>query len=220
MRAGNSSGVLEGRRGKKAKWGWIIISGIVAVILILIYWFVVPVWYYNKAKEASEWNDSDEAIKYYQKAAKFGHANSQYKLGQIFYDEAVLRSVFDMGGDRESYLCAVRCFRNAAEQGHADAQFRLGELFLKGVFLSQSDEKAFTWFQKAAKQGHAGAQYNLGRMYLTGRGVSLDTDEGGRLIRKAAAQGNDEAKRFLSGEETDWGQGNDFQQSAKQSVEE
>lgn len=63
--------------------------------------------------------DSNEAVKWYLKAAEQGHADAQFYLG-VAYDNG--------WGVRQDYSEAVKWYRKAAEQGLAQAQDVLRQL--------------------------------------------------------------------------------------------
>ena len=105
-------------------------------------------------------------------AAEVGHADAQFKLGEMYeYARGVIKNCPE----------AVHWYTRAAEQGHVEAQYRLGHLFgnvipreelrknevkaLCGKKLERDDsafktfcaEQAAYWYAKAAEQGHSEA---------------------------------------------------------------
>ena len=166
-----------------------------------------------------------EAAKWYQKAAKHGHAASQYSLGYCYEygegvakdaDEAVkwYKKAADQRYAKAQYLyglCyyfgtgvdedraeAVKWFKRAAEQGYDEAQEQLGTCYSLGEGVEVDKAEAKKWYQKAAEQGHANSQYWLGSCYHFGDGVEEDRAEAKKWYQKAAAQGHADAKRKLN----------------------
>ena len=150
---------------------------------------------------------------WYKEAAWGGHAEAQFKFGEMHTTGGELgwghvkktkRLVEGM------YKKAAEWYRKAAEQGHAEAQFNLGEMYRNGEGVPQDDGEAAKWYRKAADQGHAEAQfkfeamqggaeaqYNLGNRYRDGEGVRQDYGEAANWYRKAADQGHAKAQNSL-----------------------
>lgn len=92
--------------------------------------------------------DSEEAVRWFLKAASQGHVEAEYALGFHFqYGIGVVC-------DPEE---AVRRYRLAAGMGHIDAQGKLGLCYLMGQGVTQSDSEAVKWLVKAAKYGYSEA---------------------------------------------------------------
>lgn len=113
----------------------------------------------------------EAARKWLAKAAKAGHATSQFNL-------AVL-----LQGDGEGDL-ARQWYRKAAAQGHVKAAYNLGLLYLDG-----EPAMAAKYLEQAASRGHAPAQYQLAVLCDEGRGVSADHGKARRLLESAARAG-------------------------------
>lgn len=86
--------------------------------------------------------DDAEAMKWYFRAAKQGHA------------------------------AAVAWCRWAAERGDARVQASFGAMFGNGLGVVQNYAEAMKWYRRAAKQGHAAAQHYIGVLYENGQGVA------------------------------------------------
>lgn len=125
--------------------------------------------------------DVDMAIRWYEAAAKQGHAGAMVSLSLMLIDGRA-------GGKRDPER-ARDLLREAAEAGFAPAQHNLALLFAGAGGLEPDWEKSAEWFRKAAEQDLADAQYNLGVLYAEGRGVEKNMIEAGRWISKAASQG-------------------------------
>ena len=136
--------------------------------------------------------DLATAFQWYRKAAEQGHAEAQFRLGNLYH----------RGLDEPAM---VSWYRRRAEQGYADAQFFLGLMSEIGQGLPQDEwinkveEEAVKWYRKAAEQGHADAQYRLGNAYhYSVRGVPKDDAEAAKWFRKAAEQGQVQAQLTLA----------------------
>ena len=122
--------------------------------------------------------DTENRIRWFLPAAKQGHIEAQYRLGQAYVN------------DRD-YEEAKKWLLKAAEKGHTNAQYELAGLL--GLTVEQKAE----WTYKAAIKGHVEAQFSLGRYYLSGFGVTKDVNEAVKWYRKAAEQGYEYAKDKL-----------------------
>ena len=79
------------------------------------------------------------AFKWFRKkAAKLGHAESQFNLGWMYSSGA--------GGIKDLAL-AAKCYSQAADQGLTVAQFNLGRAYHNGEGISQDFEKRFIGIQ-------------------------------------------------------------------------
>ena len=63
-----------------------------------------------------------------------------------------------------NYRCDTQ-ENQALELLKTNAQYNLGVMYDSGLYIEQSDQKAFECFLLAAKRGHATAQFNVGNMY-------------------------------------------------------
>jgi len=164
-----------------------------------------------------------EALGWYEKAAKQGLYNSYYMMGMIYgYDETLF-----------NVEKAVSCFEKSAKLGQTDALVRLGTMHLHGVgaitpdqqkafqyFIQatladnslgwewaaychywgygtqQNIQKALQFYHKAAQKGSCHSQYMLG--YIYGYDVKPpDFKKAARWFRKAARQGHSDAQLKL-----------------------
>jgi TPR repeat protein len=123
--------------------------------------------------------------------AEVGDAQSQYALGDVFYDGSL--------GVAKDQAEAVKWYRNAAEKNHAQAQFKLAVCYINGLGVARGVAEAVKWYRKAAEQNYALAQYSLGWCYAQGHGVAQDYVEAVKWLRKAADQGSAKAQYELGG---------------------
>ncbi len=143
-------------------------------------------YYYG---EHGSYVDYEEAVRWYQEAAKLSHADGQFWLGLCYMrGEGVVRD------DKQ----ATSWFHKSAENGNVDAQYRLGECYYKGIGVKQSFETAISWLAKAAKHSNAKACYLLGECYENGTGCVADKKLAKQYYLKAKELGDDEAEEALS----------------------
>jgi TPR repeat protein len=95
--------------------------------------------------------DSDQAIYWFEKAARGGHVESQRWYGQMLVE-------------RQQYSEAATWLRAAAEKGDGLAQYNLGYLYLKGWGVAQSQEEGVAWMLRAYQQGTPGAKTVLNNL--------------------------------------------------------
>lgn len=121
--------------------------------------------------------DDPDAVEWFRKAAKQGHAQAQFELGEFYY----------VGSRKipQDYYEAVDWYRKAAAQGLAKAQLMLGGAYTLGKGVQRNDREGEKWIRRAAEQGHGAAQLSLGAIYEEGRGVPQDKHESLKWYRKA-----------------------------------
>ena len=87
--------------------------------------------------------NSDEAAKWYRKAAEQGHVTAQYVMGKIFHSG---KGVPKEQGE------AVKWWRKAAEQGHGPSQFNLGVMCFYGRGTIKDFAESTKWFHACSLQ--------------------------------------------------------------------
>ena len=165
--------------------------------------------------------DTDKALRFYQKAAMKNHQDAMINLHAYYSNHGSdaaanywLRKIAEQGlAEAQNNLgnclykgssCtvdkveAVKWFKKAAEQGHAEAQNHLAYCLDKGIGCAENKAEAFQWFRKAAEQGHAKAQYNLAYCLYEGSSCTVDKVEAVKWLKKAAEQGHAEAQNNLA----------------------
>jgi len=116
-------------------------------------------------------------------AAERGDKEAQYKLGNIYHQDAAKTT--------RDFTQAVYWYRKAAEQGHAAAQYYLGFFYENGYGgLTKDQKQAVYWYRKAAEQGYIEAQFCLAECYNNGYGVTKDQEQALYWYRKVAEQGS------------------------------
>lgn len=118
----------------------------------------------------------ERAIELMTQAAMEGHANAQYKIGEM------LATGF---GGKLDYSAAREWFQRAADQGQPKALGWLGWMYLRGLGVPADAKAARTWFEKAAVLGEEGAQKNLGDLLQDGIGGPKDKSAAQRMYEQA-----------------------------------
>ena len=80
------------------------------------------------------------------KAAKRGHANAQFVLGNLY----ALGKSKDVPQD---YSQSRYWLKKAAAKGHTDAQYTLGFIYLRGEGIRPNIDTAREWFRRACDNG-------------------------------------------------------------------
>lgn len=107
-------------------------------------------------------------------AAMNGNAESQYRLGRLYHQNAWYDEVSDE---------AVRWLERAAKQGHVEALYELGvlsseEIAQESISLREAPEEALRLLRLAAEQGHLSAFEQIIGIYEDGlAGVQKDPVE-------------------------------------------
>lgn len=97
----------------------------------------------------------EEAVEWFDCAARAGHADALYWLGKCYLKG--LGCLRDPAG-------GVSCLEQAARAGHAAAALRLGLCFEKGVGAPCSSELAAWWYRRAQALGEPRATEQLLRL--------------------------------------------------------
>jgi len=125
--------------------------------------------------------DDQQAVYWYQKAAKDGEPRAVYNLALMYSDGR---------GVPKDDKQAAHWYRKAAYYGNPDAQYNLGVLYALGTGVPKDDKQAMYWYRKAADRGNVNAQYNLGAMYAEGMGVPQDNKRAVYWHCKATSRGD------------------------------
>jgi TPR repeat protein len=141
-------------------------------------------------------SDPDEAMKYFNMAAKQGSEIAQFEINKIERDkQEVVQKNPPPSQQEDAKEPELESLMLKAEQGDADAQYNLGKMFYDGHGLDKNYTEAMKWYRLAAAQGNAKAQFNLGGMLERGQGViAQDRAEAMKWYRLAAEQGNADAQ--------------------------
>ena len=88
--------------------------------------------------------NSKEAAKWFERAARQGLAEAQYEYGL---------ALLNGRGVVQDYRAAFEWIEKPALRGHAKAQYSLGELYRYGTGTAIDKARAYLWFNLAAAQG-------------------------------------------------------------------
>ena len=138
------------------------------------------------ATEAS----TEEAARWYAKAAEGGDRIAQYRLGVL------LRNGKGIKRDEKG---AFKWFQRSADQGEPEAMLALAQAYDRGQGIKRSRGTAAGWYLKAAEHGKADAQFRLGEFHEKGEAGMVKSEvEANKWFKLAAAQGHEEAQKKLS----------------------
>ena len=117
------------------------------------------------------WENSDQLVYWWTKAAEQGNIQAQLWLG-VYYEQG-------RDGVKQDYVEAIKWLSVAAKQGQPDAQFTLGQMYENGEGVPQDYRLAAYWYRKAADQtidlGGAGQGANgLAQLYQDGHATPQD----------------------------------------------
>ncbi|KAF9549117.1 hypothetical protein EC957_004756 [Mortierella hygrophila] len=140
------------------------------------------------------------AMSYFLKAAKHGHAESEFHIAMLFKRGQGVRLNFEK---------AIECLRKAIEDdpGYEVALFEMGMMYYQGEGVPLDFPKAEELFVKAGNLGNVDGRRSLGDMYRNGRqGVAQDSVRAMEWFHSAADQ-NDMESQFTLGVMYDNGEG-------------
>jgi len=130
--------------------------------------------------------NSEEAARWLDRAAKQGLAPAQFRLG-TFYEKGI--------GVKKDLAMARDLYIGAAKRGNGKAMHNLAVLYAEGINGPPDYRAAARWFREAANHGIADSQYNLGILYARGIGVEQNLAESYKWFALAADQGDKEAAK-------------------------
>ena len=125
--------------------------------------------------------DPNEALQWYLRSAKKGHAPGQYNLAVALENGE---------GTPVNLSEALRWYKKAAHQGHAPAEYNLGLMLLRGQVGKPQPTEGAKWIQKAALQNDRLAQVALASLYAEGNGVPKDPVEAWAWLNVVLADRN------------------------------
>jgi TPR repeat protein len=100
-------------------------------------------------------HQTEEAIRWFKKAAGNGDLRSQHELGVLWYTRA-------------DYAEAHRWFRKAAGQNYAPSQFALAYMYERSEGVPPNRDQAIALYSRAAAQGEELATEALRRLRISG----------------------------------------------------
>ncbi|MGA0533425.1 tetratricopeptide repeat protein [Hansschlegelia sp. KR7-227] len=123
----------------------------------------------------------DEAVRWYQRAAKDGDREAMLALG--------LMKLQGLGGPKDPAAAAV-WFEKAADKGEPEALYNLALMKLQQGASAQDLKEAARRLKAAAELGEAEAQYAYAVLLKEGRGVERDVTASTMWLGRAAEQGD------------------------------
>lgn len=128
--------------------------------------------------------NSQEAVRWLERAAKQGFAPAEFRLGGLYEKGA---------GVKKSLVAARDFYRAAADKGHGKAMHNLAVLYAEGIDGAADYRSAAQWFRTAADHGVTDSQYNLAILYARGIGVGQNFAEAYKWFALAANAGDKDA---------------------------
>lgn len=122
----------------------------------------------------------DEALRWWQEAARRGYTVAMNNLGLMYANG---------DGVEKNFKQAFDWWHQSAFLGNAWAMNSVGDLYENGLGVGRDLGMAMTWYQSAADQGEPMAMYNVGLMHEAGKGVDRDFGEALAWFRKSADKG-------------------------------
>jgi TPR repeat protein len=124
---------------------------------------------------------SDEALKWYQKAADAGSKSAMTTLGRFYRDGQ---------GVPKDGAQALSWYLKAANAGDASAMSAAASIYEHGSEIDANYTEAMKWYLRAVDAGDAAAMRSVGDMYLLGEGVKQGYSKAIDWYGKAADAGD------------------------------
>ncbi len=119
-------------------------------------------------------NNIENAIVYYEKAAKKGNLFAVQSLGYLYITKL------------QDYSKGLQYFNLGVNKGYPPCMHALAYLYTNGIGVSKNSSVAFNLFKKSASLGYDLSKEELAVCYLHGRGTVRDTDEGVKILEQLA----------------------------------
>ena len=153
-----------------------------------------------------------EAVDWFRKAAKRGHAEAQRELGQIHEASDPITAYAWYNAAAKQGDQAARSRMPTVRDRLSEAEFSraclaLGTMYRGGVAIPRDAGEALYWYREAAKSGLPEAEFGMGEIYRNGEAVAANDREAFNWHLKAAGHGFSSAQRevgemYLNGEGT------------------
>jgi tetratricopeptide (TPR) repeat protein len=146
---------------------------------------------YRKAEKLWEEGDKDEAVKWFERAGKYGHPWAYTTLGNLFCEVDIKK--------------ALKYYKLGASDGIGDCEFALGLCYRDGCEgLTPNLDLAFKWIRKAALHETCNAGNALGECYENGWGCEKDLRKALYWydVSQTGVENGDRIRRMLAGTET------------------
>jgi TPR repeat protein len=133
--------------------------------------------------------DPAKAAPWITSAARYGLAEAQVRLGQMFLDGV---------GVMRDEAVALKWFLCAARKGSREAMNMAGRCYENGWGIEEDLAGAAGWYRSSANACHDWGEYNYANMLFDGRGVATDREQAITWYRRAADQGHARAMNLLA----------------------
>lgn len=110
---------------------------------------------FNKAVEAYQAKNYNEAISLLTRAADKGLPEAMFNLGIMYYSGQ---------GTTKNDITAKQWYEKAADKGHPAAMYNLGYMYEKGIGTKSNKKLALEWYKKAKAKGHTKAAEGISRL--------------------------------------------------------
>ncbi len=170
----------------------------------------------EKALEAYDFEEYQNAVVWLRPFAEQGNSEAQYRMGKMYeggrgvepsvpeakkwYQKAAaqghvgarrrLEALEGKPAQASSSSVALKWYQDKADEGDPDAQFNLGFMYETGFSIPRDDGRAAQWYELAAAKRNTPAQLRLGLMYLAGAGVKQSEIQAVKWLESAAERGN------------------------------
>jgi hypothetical protein len=170
----------------------------------------------EKALEAYDFEEYQNAAQWLRPFADKGNAEAQYRMGKMYeggrgveqssvqakqwFQKAAaqghvgarrrLEALEGKPSKASGESVALKWYQDKADEGDPDAQFNLGFMYETGFSIPRDDGRAAQWYELAAAKRNVPAQLRLGLMYLAGAGVKQSEIQAVKWIESAAERGN------------------------------
>jgi len=140
--------------------------------------------------------NGQEAVRWYEKAAKQGSIRSEFKIGGIYSSAA--DSIFSkLPGLKKDDQQSHKWYLLAAEHGYHEAFHELIEQFDKGMGCDQNFTESYKWKEKGSATGCAKCTKEWALALAYGNGCEADTTKGIEMLKKLLSQNNYSVARHL-----------------------
>ena len=141
--------------------------------------------------------DPEEAVLWYEKAAKAGNQYAQYSYGSCF---------FYGNGVEQDYEKAKYWYECSYAKKNIYAAYALGQMSEGGLAGEKDLKQAYKYYEKALEgflntqeeQQDENIKYRIGYMLLTGKGTKVNPDAAIPYLESAVGLGNERAKIQLA----------------------
>ncbi len=173
--------------------------------------------FFDIAETSYDLKKYEEAVKYYEKAAKMNHARAQNALG-VCYDQGLgvekdynkafywIQKSYNNGckdsygniayyykegkGTEVNYVKSFEAYMKASVYENPKAYYEIGLFYEEGKGIEKNLEKAYEYYTRAKEKGHIAAIYKIGTFYEQGYVVSKNEEKAYELFQEAADLNN------------------------------